>query len=510
MLFLINTPSFNETLTAIQRSGHGTSDHVLFLIETSPLTEENEVLHGFVNDLFNSGGTPFHAPIGFFNQETNELAIFCYFCPSSKIEFLNAGEKYKWNDLHSMHLKTNSNGYGSLQPRLNISLTLDTSRRIEGNNYQKWMLQFSFFEGGFLVIPISNIYTRGSLITAIDKKLKWMACLNLQHLQSLFGLNSINALDLTSWCILAGLLLLYGFLFKNIWKGLDLFWTLVGKELLHKHDRKSLFILLTALSILSYTYESIVSADSMQLTEFPPFKTLIRKGFRFWLPQMGSFYVVSSSLSNWTKNILRDYFGDEPLDPRYYFAGEGQQSITFYNNDTLGLVKAVAKLKLFITNLAYFHMVKAVGKQMVSVNRNLICKVESVSTGGELSIDYSFRTWGYLSSRCSKLLANLFSSGDYVRVFQLKQFQAENDMKNLQLKKTGQLFEPKPICLTSAVGLCSLSCIVFGFLIFIWWGIAMVKSWRKMVRIKIVYFWQRFVSKPRIPDLKVIKVESIA
>ncbi|CAL8136795.1 unnamed protein product [Orchesella dallaii] len=185
MLFLIKSPTFNESLTAIQHSGHGTSDYgVLFLIETSPLDEESEVLHGFVYDLFNSEGTPFHSPIAFFNQDTNKIAIFCYLCASSKIEFLKADRKNLWNDLQTMHFQINSNGYenlviipdsfshspghepclkyyngkrsltnlfgehvncyhpetwalASIQPILNVSLTSNTSLRIEGNNHQK-------------------------------------------------------------------------------------------------------------------------------------------------------------------------------------------------------------------------------------------------------------------------------------------------------------------------------------------------------------------------------------
>ncbi|CAL8136816.1 unnamed protein product [Orchesella dallaii] len=548
MLFLINTPTLNETLSTIRQSGHGTSEQVLFLIETSPLNEENEIINGFVKDLFNSEGIPFHAPIAFINKESNEIALFCYFCPSSNIEVLNASTKNTWNDLQSQYLRTNLNGYGnlviipesgghtpaidepclkhydskrrrtnllgehvncpldemwiigSLQPILNISLTLDTSRRIEGNNYQKWMLQCRVSEGIFQFIPNIYVYTNGSLIIAGKTDLNWMACLNVHHVQS-FGPNIITVLDLTSWLILGGLLLLYGFILKNICKGFDLFWTLVGKELLHKHDRKSLFLFLIALSLLSYTYGSIVSAESMQLTEFPEFKMLLKKGYRFWLPEVRPLLVVFGSLSNWTKNAMGGYLGGNPLDPRYYFAGKGEQNITLHSNDALSLLKAAAKFKLFINSLSDRHIIQAVGRQMVSVNKNLICKVKSMS-GVDLKADHTFRVWGYLSSRFSQLLTII--NGEYARVSRLKQFKAQIRMRNLEITKTIKLFDPKPIDLTSAVGLCCAICLAVYLCVFICWGIVMFKHWRRM------YLRHTLIPKSRISDLKSIQIKSTA
>ncbi|CAL8136940.1 unnamed protein product [Orchesella dallaii] len=540
MLFLIKILTFNETLTAIQRSGHGTSDHVLFLIETFPLTEENEVIRGFVNDLFNSEGTPFHAPIAFFNKETNEIATFCYFCPSSKIELFNYSNKNIWNDLQNQHFRINLNGYGnlvfipgstvhnaaldepcfknynserrrtnlfgehvncskegtwfiaSIQPMLNISLTLDTSSIIEGNSYQKWMLQCRFFEDNSQFIPNIYAYTRDSLIAARDVKFNTMACLTVQEVQT-FGLNFLTVLDFTSWCILVGLLLLYGFIYKDLWKSLDLFWALLGKEVLQKHDRKSLFIFLTAFSLLAYTYGSIYSADSMQLTDIPPFKTLIKQGYRFWLEDIKPFVAISRSVSNWTKTTMRRYIGGDPTNARYYFAGEGEQDYAFHRNDTFSLLKAAAKFKLFITSFSSTPITQAVGKHMVSINKNLICKVESESTDVEFKIDYNFRVWGYMSSRSSKLLTII--NGYYERVLRLQQFKAESNMRNLEITKTGQLFEPKPIDLTSAVGLCCAICLAVYFCMLIWWGILMFKRWRRMVYNKIVHLKQRCFPK---------------
>ncbi|CAL8068346.1 unnamed protein product [Orchesella dallaii] len=197
LIFLIKTTTFNETRIAIQRSAHGTSEHVLFLIETFPVTVENEVINGFENELFELDGTSFHAPIAFYSEKVKGLAILCYFCPSElgRIQLVSIGNETLWLGLPAHYKNLNSNGYGnqvvipntmaylteedmhcfkdyhsgrvrtnlfgehvncsvaeawsiaSIQSALNISISVRLSNQAEEISYQNWMLQVSVAEG---------------------------------------------------------------------------------------------------------------------------------------------------------------------------------------------------------------------------------------------------------------------------------------------------------------------------------------------------------------------------
>ncbi|CAL8068316.1 unnamed protein product [Orchesella dallaii] len=515
--FLIKTSTFNETIQAIQNSGHGTSDNVLFIIETSPLTDVNEVIYGFKNTLLNSEGPPFHAPLAFFNPETNEIAIFCYFCSPSKILLLIVAPT-TWNTLQNQHFQINSNGYGnvviildtfrhtteaeencfvhydsrrtrtnlfgehvnctiaeawlraSTQLKLNISFKFNTMITEEHLSHN-WMLQVRIGEGLYLRIPNEYIYTRGSLIIADELVLDWMGCLEANKLQS-FKFSIISVLDLTSSCIL-----IHSPIFA-----------------LRFHVAEHL--------------ERVRLADSMQLSEFPSFKSLVKKGYRFWVVKKEFTVGFIKSFSSWTRSRLGSHIGGDPTDPRYYFAGEGHQNMVSYYNNTLSLFEAAAKYKLLITSLSFPETLKMIGQQLVSVNRNLICKVDQTSREVELTFDFTFRVWGYLSRECSKVLAILLSSGDFARLTKLNKASRGRDITNLRLTKVSTFIEPKPISLTSAVGVCCWICFGVGGFLFVWWSICMFKFWRRIIRNKVMYLRERLFPKSRVPKVNWINVRS--
>ncbi|CAL8068310.1 unnamed protein product [Orchesella dallaii] len=558
MVFLIKSQEFNETLIAIQRSGHGTSDEVLFIIETIPHTEENDIINGFVNEFFSSEGMPFHAPIAFFNPENNEIATFCYFCqPSSaKIRKIPHGSLTSWDTLpRSHHSQINDNGYGnqlivpdsfahstaaaynclkhydsrrvrtnlfgehvncslpdvwivaSIQSILNVSITFKGSTTEEDKKYQKWMLQARFGEGLAQRIPNIYAYTRGFLIIAEHMELDLMACLHTQQLQT-FQLSISSALDLTSWYILIILVLLYGYVCQNVWKGLDLLWTVSGKELTMEHGRTCVCIVLIALSVLSYVYESTLSADSMQLTRFPDIKTLMKEDYRLWLAKTGPISAITRTLSNLTKNSLQSYLGVDPRDPKIFFAGKNDQSISSYYSNRLGMLLTAAKYKLLITSITCFNMLKVIGKNLVSVNENLVCQVDRTSRHVELSFVHTVRIWGYLSRECYKLLSTLFSNGEYVRLRRLKLVKEGIQMKSVKLSNTDTLIVTKPIDMISAVGICCWVVYVVGGLLFIWWCIGMLKIWHIKFKTMVFNLKRKLRCKSQVHHLKSDNLDS--
>ncbi|CAL8068330.1 unnamed protein product [Orchesella dallaii] len=380
---LIETLKFNETLIAIQKSGYGTSEQTLFLIEAFPLNKHNEVINGFANDLFNSDGIPFHAPIVFVNQNLQEISMFCYFCPMSlgRIQPVIIDNITNiWNHLVNQHSLLNSNGYGHLvvvpvsivyavsqkqistclnnysrkrirtnhfgehvnctvsefwliastQSQLNISLTFDASKKIDGNNYQKWMLQLRYGEGLAQLVPNVYTYTRGSLIIVEQMKLDLMACLDGEDLKVL-DFSIISALDLISWSI---------------------------------------------------------------------------------------------------------------------------------------------------------------GRQVISINRNILCKVDQAAEGFALPYGYTVRIWRNLGKRFSQVIETILSSGDYIRLRRLEAGLASIQLGKSNIEKAGHFIKPNPIGLKSAIGVgCGLSFSV-GCLLLIWWCIGMSKIWRKKIKSQMVFLRQ--------------------
>ncbi|CAL8068342.1 unnamed protein product [Orchesella dallaii] len=347
LIFLIKTTTLNETGIAIQRSAHGTSEQVLFLIETFLMTVENEVINGFENELFELEGTPFHAPIAFYSEKAKEMAILCYFCPSGlgRIQRISIRNENLWLGLLAEYQNLNSNGYGyqvvipnsmtymneeerhcfedyesgrvrtnlfgehvnckeaelwllaSVQSVLNITLSIGFSNQIEDTSHQNWMLQFRVAEGYAQVIPNIYIYSRGSFQLGKSLELDFLACMDLRKIQE-FIFSIISALDFTSWCCFILLILLYGLAVQNIWKG-------------------------------------TLSAESMQLAEFPTLKKLMREGYRVWVVAKGAVGMVMGSLSNYSKNGLQRYLGVDVTNLRYYVSGKGDQNMSNHSNNTL-------------------------------------------------------------------------------------------------------------------------------------------------------------------------------
>ncbi|CAL8068348.1 unnamed protein product [Orchesella dallaii] len=555
LIFLIKTKTFNETRVAIQRSAHGTSEHVLFLIETFPMTVKNEVINGFENELLELDGTPFHAPIAFYCEKANEIAILCYFCPSElgRIQRVSIANETLWRGLLAHYKNLNSNGYGnevdipnnlgymtenevhcfkdydrkrvrtnlfgehvnctvaeawllaSFQSELNISISIRFSNQAGEKSYQKWMLQVRVGEGYAQVIPNIYIYSRGSLQLGKNLELDFMACMDLRKIQE-FNFNIVTALDFTSWCSFILLIFLYGLAVQNIWKGLDLLCSFLGQPLMKKHAKSCLYIALVGITIFSYAYQSTLSADSMQLEGFPTFKKLVRKGYRVWVVAKGPVAIVVGSLSNYSKNALQRYLGVDATNLQYYVSGKGDQNMVTHYNNTLGLFRAAAKYKLFVSSISYLYMLKALGQKKFVVDNTLLCKVDRINRYVESSYGHTFRSWGYLSSRLSQMLQEFFVMGNRERLARLKEILHKIEMREVMVTQADALIEPKSINLKSAVGVCCWVYYAVGGFLLIWWGIRMSRIWKGNTNERLRYLRRTMFFKSRIPALKVFSV----
>ncbi|CAL8136760.1 unnamed protein product [Orchesella dallaii] len=545
LVFSLLTNSFNETTTSIQKSGYGTSPNVLFLIATT-LNEENEVVSGFVQNFFEVEGLPFHAHIVFHSYLTKEYGMFCYFCPE-KLTRVIITKDFN-NIFHQITLATkrvNSKGYGNTfliedamsltstsepclkfydsgrvrssifgthvncsNPELwelgwihrvfNLTATLNINSKTDVHH--KWFLRVRIAEAVLQSIPNVYLQSRGSIISAYESTFTAMACHHLGNSRHTFEFTITSALDIWTWSCLLASGLAYGLLFQNFWNGIDLLWIFFGVSLTRKHKRICVFGMLITLTVLSCIYQSLISADSMQLVEFPTLHQLFRKeGYRFWVTKTQS--VLSFfrfRVSNVTSVGIKRFLGVEPSSPKIYFEGKGADNIATYSRhaDMVPQVfAAAARLKALVTTVFLESVLSAIGKRVVFIGRDLVCKVYYPTADFPVPYRFTVRVWSYLSEKYGSGLTVFLESGCNQRIIRLKQATAFLKMGKMRLTSANSFTEPKPIGLISAVGTsCWVHCGLGGVLL-LGWCFYMLKRrcsglFKKLLG-RIYYMWNK-------------------
>ncbi|CAL8131283.1 unnamed protein product [Orchesella dallaii] len=518
--FLIRTTSFNETIATIQKSGYGESEKALFVIETSSFLESDSIIAGFRNNLFQSTGIPFHAPIIFYTTFLQVIGVFCYFCPMKKEQIqMVHGRRIPYDNVLSIYTNLNSNGYGKtlfvqdpfgytgssedtcfknystkrvrtnlfgehvncsieyawefglVGRYFNFTVTFDKSTK-SNENIDKWLVQLRLAEAIRYDIPNHYIQTRGAIIPIDQVKLDLMGCQFKADLQIMhFGV--ATALDAFTWGVIFYIALLYAFISGRISRGLDILWIFFGKPLQCTHKMSSVFFIMLMISMLSYIYQSVMSADSMQLSEFPTLREMTGKGYRTWVVKGYDIAIETSlaMLSNSTKESLNK-FG---IRRGFFHSRGGKQGLENFYHDVPALFRKATTLKYFISSASYSQVLNAIGKNnIVYMNQDLVCTVYRTNDFVDLPYIYSLRIWSYLSTQMSRFFNLMLENGMYDRIHHLHTAIASAVKKQLQIESANGLLKPNAITLMSAVGTsCLIHCSV-GSLLFIWWGIQMV------------------------------------
>ncbi|CAL8131277.1 unnamed protein product [Orchesella dallaii] len=526
---VIRATSFNETITTIQNSGYGASSSVLFMIETLFLNESDGLVKGFQNDLFHSDGIPFHAPIAFYTRNSQEIGVFCYFCKSMKERVHQIhGKQILYDNILSVYTKLNSHGHGHhfyagdpynftgksedncvkyysskrvrtnffgehvnctvpyvwefafVNRHLNMTPTYDISR-IEDDTTHKWFLQNRLGEAVKLSLPNQYMQTRGALIYFDQMKLRLMACRFKAVSQTMhFGVAS--ALDFSSWMGIFNVVLLYGIITQKISKGIDILWIFFGKPLLCTHKKSSIFFVMLLVSLLSYIYQSVMSAESMQLSEFPSMPKLVAKGYKMWVAKGvdNMLNLGYNQLSSSTKRALKKNVGLD-ASTRFFDARAGNEQLHLYYDDVPKLFRTAARLNLFVSKVTLQKMGAIEKNVVVYLNKDLVCMVYDCNDFVDLPFVYTIRVWSYLSLQVSRLLSIGIEIGIYERIDRLKNAIETSTMKNLQITRANVFFEPASVNLMSAVGMSCLIHCSFSALLFLWWGCRMIYvGWYEM------------------------------
>ncbi|CAL8075882.1 unnamed protein product [Orchesella dallaii] len=113
LAFILSTPTFNDTVTAIHQSGFGTSDEVIFFVYLRTLVEWKDQLEKF-SALHLHSPYVFHANVVFMGINSSYSGVHCYFCPPNPLRLhpLHPSSFQTFVNLKRFVKKLNSDGHG--------------------------------------------------------------------------------------------------------------------------------------------------------------------------------------------------------------------------------------------------------------------------------------------------------------------------------------------------------------------------------------------------------------
>lgn len=218
---------------------------------------------------------PFHAPLIFFDNANIISYIYCYFCPDHR--FYPSSFTASIEDTLNLYTHVIGLGYGrsvifetpltlpfnppefcfniykhdrdkleillkvlklcsdielitisSVQGFLNISLLSDKMLDPWESFTYKWFIYFMIAESYLQSISTDITELRAQVNTSqYDQHEYIIACTTLHDLSSI-DYSFITVVKYESWVIFLGMVLMYGFLWKNFFKGLDLMFHFFG------------------------------------------------------------------------------------------------------------------------------------------------------------------------------------------------------------------------------------------------------------------------------------------
>ncbi|CAL8127573.1 unnamed protein product [Orchesella dallaii] len=495
ILFLLLTPTLSETLNAIQQSGYGTSEYVLFLIPHLSSDTENEIINGFNGDLLLLADEtlPFHADV-LFHQPKKYRKLFCLFCPqklndvklgadislsqlklfSRKLkgngngqtfvfpEPLGSSPKYKQNKCLAPLTKTSKQNFrystsilcsaseifilGSLQPILNVTLTMDSNS--VDSNVQDWFLNVRQEGITFLSPNAYYLKVRGSIIPTEGYTFDVMVCQNKGHLLG-FDFELVTSHDALIFLCIILTCVSYAFVYKNLYKGLDFLLAFIGKPFGYKHPRKFLLLYLIPAAIFTWCFQSFVSSDTLKLLDFPTYDQFRDSGFKFVAPNYKQLLGLSKTLSKDTQEKIASLTG--PAETMFFPVVGNMTRWKFYENWN-NIINSAVNFRLFITGLLKPELFQALDTDVFYVKDEILCKIFHLSKRSPLSLEFVFRSWSYMSFRFKQVFGKFVESGIYNGVRRLFYASKRKKLAGLKIRPANAIIQPKPLGRHSAVG----------------------------------------------------------
>ncbi|CAL8132153.1 unnamed protein product [Orchesella dallaii] len=496
VIFVLYTNTFNGTMEAIRRSGFGTSDIVIYFIKLVSPIKENDIYSDFLNHMITEESTPFHAPIVFFKDwETSFVQGFCYFCPENighfhltnasnhknLLEFLSVlnGQSYgkpayfissfsdkkmrKEKCLGPLDYHQNRSIlyeaimdcvpalYSPLHELLNkLNTTIAIAHRFPNRPEAKWLLQFHSDEGILQGIPNQYALTRGRIFISAEYMPKVMACNYVENLSS-FDFSLLKILDTYTLGALLAVALAYAFIYKDLFRGLDLIWLFLGSSCCCNHRRLLVTHYMVFIALGSFIYQSFISTDSMHLDELPEFPVLLKSGYRFWTDVKAFKAAIRIIPKNYLKNV-EEFTGTKDL-LKLAYGGIGNDVHNVPKNNFTEMVETMSKQRLFVWSSDAKFLGYALANNLMYVKSKHICKMLDGSIFFNFKMKNTQRILSYLSTKAAVLYSRYLETGIFIRIRCLRNTFNRAKLRDLQLEAVDKFRMPNPAGVKSTLGM---------------------------------------------------------
>lgn len=519
VVLILLMETFNEISTAIHASGYATSDKVIFFVRVGTSSTNNLSIKIFHQELSSKEEemVPFSAPIVLYeNAENGTAGMYCYFCSGENLKvFSGEIEKIHFSIIADARQRT---GHGmripiirnpilrsqtciefSVWPEYNdgrpkvcteeLSIITEVSRyvnitlvsfRLPPKESVKAKRLLNVFHGEGVGVAMRNviILTRGGLVHFGNIPRNMIACLDPKVLQ-FYDFTLPFAFTRELWFAILILSAILTFIYKNVALGMDIIWLFVGWGLEHSHPRKVVGFILISISIVTYTYSAYISADLMQLAEFPKLNLLFK--------QIGVKLLVATKGGR--RNIL-NFFGFMPMVTKKrimkYLGDFTPEELTvqaesWNYGSTFEILEMLAKDKRYLWGAEHLNLARKIGTGLKSIRDKYLCQVRptNIETGCEFMVRIILRYWGYLATTFGAVHERLLEAGVLNMVNKFKEYRSQNDVRDLQMKDANGFVTPAPLNLKSAIGISALYFIAALSAIILFWGISFVCNSRR-------------------------------
>ncbi|CAL8075893.1 unnamed protein product [Orchesella dallaii] len=528
LVFIVCPSTFNETITAIQESGFGTSDEVLFIIHLQTLAEWKDHVEKF-SALHQHSSSIFHANVVFIGLNSSYVGVHCYFCPPNpnRLHLIQLSSFPSYLHLKRFAHRLNYHGHGRhsvikstfgdlditgcfdfdpdsifqnrktffthirkqcrppevviyLPTMQAVNVTIVTQEEHVPNHELEdleWFLSLQYSEE-LSKIHVNVLGNRGSMLIMQDTGLDVVTCVTIQSVSEKLSYVFINVIHGTTWLALLTVSLAYMMVYKSFSRGIDTIWPLFSLSCWYNHPRKLICFHFVCMIFLSSTYGSNISSESLILSDFPRLATLYEKGYRFWVPQKRHVLKFAGAyenkvLINWFRNIVGKDTLEADNDQRKFeklkdFLYDGNGSIEVVHTMPL---QNMSKIMEDLTTLKLFTGLTAVVRTLVigAGNKGLVYvgneRICKVFTAIDVQVTLKLRLWAYLSYRVSYILKRYLEAGIPTKFQKLQIDLNLERIRKLNITSVGACLPPTPIIYNSAVGVSVLVLHVVGSLL---------------------------------------------
>ncbi|CAL8121330.1 unnamed protein product [Orchesella dallaii] len=256
--------------------------------------------------------------------------------------------------------------------------------------------------------------TRGSYLLTMQDSLSFIYCMKTADLVKVKWDIYIWVLDPSTWICILMVLLGYAFIYKSIFKGLDLLWILFDLDFLRQHPRTIIYFYLLGAIFLPWIYGSGISTDFIDF-DFPVDITeLSSKGYTIWdvdldvkalkqvqklLPEpVFTFLEANTGFRDFEKAVYVDENFKMPGNFRDRLKEMASRKLVFLNGDE----NYYTFPSLFVT---LWTMKKAV------FERDFLCGIVQQAPRFNVQLTLSFHVRGYMSTKFTGLYNRYLEAG---------------------------------------------------------------------------------------------------